>query len=166
MFGKGCLNTVYKFLNLTKPKMLKNKEDYLLDEISTNLNMENLSKEQKQLLTDRYLTLEYLKNTTYGDFKEIEDEINQDIINIGKYKSFDDLKTDKKISLSEAYKIYKENNKFINKITELKQRKFIDEKDIVKFVITNFKIIFLTMKNKVNIKKICFKKCNWLSGRQ
>lgn len=82
MFGKGCLNTVYKFLNLTKPKMLKNKEDYLLDEISTNLNMENLSKEQKQLLTDRYLTLEYLKNTTYGDFKEIEDEINQDIINI------------------------------------------------------------------------------------
>ena len=60
MFGKGCLNTVYKFLNLTKPKMLKNKEEYLLDEISTKLNMENLSKEQRQLLTDRYLTLEYL----------------------------------------------------------------------------------------------------------
>ena len=102
MFGKGCLNQIYHFLNITKPKILKNKEEYLYNQIATKLNMEKLSLEQKQLLTDRYLTLEYLKNTTYGDFKEIENEINQDIINIRKYKLFDELKTTKKISLSEA----------------------------------------------------------------
>ena len=156
MFGKGCLNQIYHFLNITKPKILKNKEEYLYNQIATKLNMEKLSLEQKQLLTDRYLTLEYLKNTTYGDFKEIENEINQDIINIRKYKLFDELKTTKKISLSEAYKIYKENNKFINKITELKQKKFIDEKDIVKFIIANFKIIFLTIKNKSQYQKNMF----------
>ena len=120
------------------------------------LNIMRNIKEQEQLLTDRYLTLEYLKSTTYGDFKEIEDEINQDIINIKKYKSFDELKTTKKISLNEAYKIYKENNKFINNIKELKQRKFIDEKDIVKFIIANFKIIFLTIKNKSQYQKNMF----------
>ena len=81
-FGKGCINNIYKFLDIEKPKRGKSKELLLYKNIMQRTHISKINKEQKIWLTDRYLTYQYLDNLPYGNFEKLKDQIDTDIKNI------------------------------------------------------------------------------------
>ena len=59
-FGNGCINNIFKFLDMKKPARGKNKEQFLYKNIMNKTGISKINKEQKIWLTDRYLTYQYL----------------------------------------------------------------------------------------------------------
>lgn len=112
-FGSGCINTVFKFLNITKPSRIKNKEQLLYKNIMKKTNISNINKEQKIWLTDRYLTYQYLDKLQYGNFDKLKQQINIDIENVTSISNFEELSTVRKIKLKEAYDLYKKEKNLI-----------------------------------------------------
>lgn len=60
IFGSGCTNNIFEFLNIEKPKRCKNKEQLLYKNIMKITNVSKINNNQKIWLTDRYLTYQYL----------------------------------------------------------------------------------------------------------
>lgn len=87
LFGRSCLNNEYKLLGIKQPKKVKNKELYLCNQICKRTNKIGLNKVQKNLVTEKYLTLQYLQQINYGDMKKEEEKISKDIENVSSKKS-------------------------------------------------------------------------------
>ena len=106
IFGSGCTNNIFKFLNIEKPTRCKNKEQLLYKNIMKITNVSKINNNQKIWLTDRYLTYQYLNQLHYGDFENLKKQLRQDIENIDKVEEFDKLITARKIKLKEACDLY------------------------------------------------------------
>lgn len=51
-FGNGCINNIYKFLDIEKPTRGKNKELFLYKNIMQRTNISKINKEQQIWLAD------------------------------------------------------------------------------------------------------------------
>lgn len=105
-FGLGCLKKSCSILNIANVKNLKG-ETTLNNKIVKICDKNNLNKEQKELLTNRYLTLKLLENIDIDYYNDIKREIKNDIENISSSTSKDDLKTMDTMPLKYAFNIYK-----------------------------------------------------------
>lgn len=145
IFGRNCLISLYKLANISIPKNVKNKEKYLINKIAKENKKGELKYYQKQLLAERYLTLQYLESITYGDFKKIKKEIREEIDFIDKCETEKDLKTIKKITLNDAYKLYNKSEKFklnLKKLNKLNGDRTINQAEVMKFTLSSFNFIF------------------------
>lgn len=156
IFGNGCIKNIYNLLELSSPKRIKNREDYLYKTIRRKAKVSSLNKEQKIWLLDRYLTYQYLNKINWGDLNKIKEEINTDIQNVNKVSKFDDLKTAGKIKLKQAYDLYKKILKFEEGINQLRNVNFNDEQN-KKLLISNISFIFNMGRNKSQYEKDSFK---------
>ena len=112
-FGLGCLKKICNFTGVNDVKNLKGEN--LLDKKILDLsNKSNLAKEQRKVLTDRYLTLKLLDEVPlecYNNYKEL---LNTDInyinseVNIQNLKSFDIITLKQAFEINKKYKKYKE----------------------------------------------------------
>ncbi len=125
LFGNGCIKSIYKLLNLDMPQKVKDMEHHLSKYIMKQVNITKLNTIQKQWLTDRYLTYQYIDNLKYGDYTELKEELKCDISNVGEIVEFSEFKTAEKIELKQAYTLFKKEEKFesylykINKAGEI-----------------------------------------------
>lgn len=148
-FGKGCINNIYKFLNINTAVKLKNKEKFLYQNIMEQTKYTKLNKKQKIWLTDRYLTYRYLDSLKYGDFTKLKKSISLDIENIKSVQKETDLKSLKEITLKGSYDLYKRENKFKKKIKELLDSKLVENWDSkTKLLLASFSFIFNMQINK------------------
>ena len=106
-------------------------------------NTRSINTKQKILLTDRYLTYQYLSRIPYGNFNTIKNQINYDIQNI---------------------KQIKKSTRFQDGIYKISKGNFTDE-DSIKALATSFSFIFNMSKNKKQYEKMLLKLCNMLFGR-
>lgn len=155
-FGSGCINNVFKFLNITKPSRIKNKEQLLYKNIMKRTNISNINKEQKIWLTDRYLTYQYLDKLHYGNFDKLKQQINIDIENVNNVNNFEELSTVRKMKLKDAYDLYKKEKKFDTNIDKIKDSRYKDDEEL-KLLITSISFIFNMYKNKTQYEKNSFK---------
>lgn len=105
-FGLGCLKKAGHILGIDNIKNLKG-ESSLNSKVQKVCNKSSLNKEQKELLTNRYLTLKFLEVTDIDYYNNIKDKIKNDINNISPNTSEKDLKTMNTMPLKYAYNIYK-----------------------------------------------------------
>ncbi len=152
-FGSGCINNIFKFLNIEKPTRCKNKEQFLYKNIMKNTNVSKINNNQKIWLTDRYLTYQYLDHLYYGDFESLKKQVKQDIENIDKVEEFEKLVTARKMKLKEAYDLYKRERKFETSLNNLKDNKNYKEDEKIKLLISGFSYIFNMYKNKSQYDK-------------
>lgn len=155
-FGNGCINNIYKFLDIEKPERGKNKELLLYKTIMQKTNISKINKEQKIWLTDRYLTYQYLDKLKYGNFEELKKQINEDIESVSKIEEFEEMTTARKMKLKEAYDLYKKEIKFETNLTKLENNEYKEDENI-KLLITSFSYIFNMYKNKNQYEKDSFK---------
>ncbi len=76
-FGNGCINNIFTFLNIEKPRRCKNKEQLLYKNIMKITNVSKINNNQKIWLTDRYLTYQYLNQLHYGNFENLKKHKSQ-----------------------------------------------------------------------------------------
>ena len=76
-FGNGCINNIFTFLNIEKPRRCKNKEQLLYKNIMKITNVSKINNNQKIWLTDRYLTYQYLNQLHYGNFENFKKHKSQ-----------------------------------------------------------------------------------------
>ena len=82
-FGLGCLKNMCSLIDMDKPKNLKG-ENLLNIKISKITKKKSLNKEEKTLLTNRYLTLQLLNKIPLNNYDSMRNKIMKDINNIGK----------------------------------------------------------------------------------
>ncbi len=155
-FGKGCVRNIYSFLGISMPKKVKLREQTLYKNIMKINNIHKINENQKIWLVDRYLTQQYLNRIPYGNYKKIINQINIEIQNINQIKNNEELKSAKKMSLKQAYDLYKKATKFTKGINKIKEGKFTDEESI-KLLTSSFSFIFNINKNKNQYEKDSFK---------
>lgn len=117
-FGLGCLKKMCIYTHISDVKSLKS-ENKLNTNISRICNKKSLLKSQKQLLTDRYLTLSLLNEVPLDYYDNYKNLLQNDIDNINNTSSVNTLPSLKNISLKEAFEInkkYKENKSIFQKI--------------------------------------------------
>lgn len=119
-------------------------------------NIKTLNKYQKIWLTDRYLTYQYLNSMPYSDYKNLNKQINYEIENIESLKENEKPKSAQKLSLNEAYNLYKKMLKFQRGINKISKGNFTD-KESVKAIITSISFIINMTKNKKQYEKITLK---------
>ena len=153
IFGSGCTNNIFKFLNIEKPTRCKNKEQLLYKNIMKITNVSKINNNQKIWLTDRYLTYQYLNQLHYGDFENLKKQLRQDIENIDKVEEFDKLITARKIKLKEAYDLYKRERKFETSLNKVKDTENYKEDEKIKLLISGFSYIFNMYQNKNQYNK-------------
>lgn len=151
-FGNGCINNIYKFLDMEKPTRGKNKELLLYKNIMQRTNISKINKEQKIWLADRYLTYQYLNELKYGDFEKLKKQVKEDIENVSKIKKFEEMITTRKIKLKEAYDLYKKETKFKTNLAKIENNQYKEDENI-KLLITSFSYIFNMYKNKNQYEK-------------
>ena len=145
LLGNGCMKKAYNLLDLSMPKFQK--EDFLYESIMKKNGIRSLNEKQKIWLTDRYLTNQYLLKIPYGNFLEIQKEINQDIAKVKKVSKIEELKSSAKLSLKQAYEMYKRAEKFKVALETLKKMNIRDE-ETQKFIKASFSYIFHIYKNR------------------
>ncbi len=155
-FGNGCINNIYKFLDIEKPARGKNKELLLYKGIMQRTNISKINKEQKIWLADRYLTYQYLDKLKYGNFETLKKQISEDIEKISKIEKFEEIITTRKIKLKEAYDLYKKETKFKANLAKIENNEYKEDENI-KLLITSFSYIFNMYKNKNQYEKDSFK---------
>lgn len=156
VFGIGCLKNIYSFLEVDMPKKINMREKMLYKEIIKRNNIKNISASQTILLTDRYLTVQYLKKIPYGNYSKLIRVNDTDIQNIKSINKKEELKSSKSMSLNQAYNLYKKATKFTEGINKLKNGNFTDEESI-KLLISSFSFIFNMQKNSSQYEKNTFK---------
>lgn len=155
-FGNGCIKNIYTFLDLEMPRQLKVREKALHKSIMKINSISSLSEEKRILLTDRYLTLEYLNRNPYGDLEDLKSKISYDIKNIDNYNSINKPKSSKLISLKQAYDLYKKVIKFDEGIKKLSKGS-IKNSDSIKATIIGLSFIFNLTRYKSQYEKSTFK---------
>ena len=136
-FGLGCLKNMCSLIDMDKPKNLKG-ENLLNIKISKITKKQSLNKEEKTLLTNRYLTLQLLNKIPLNNYDSMRNKIMKDINNIGKNKK---LISNDIITLKQAYEAFKLYNKF-QKIKEKSEE--VDSKYIQNFLFENLLFAFST----------------------
>lgn len=136
-FGLGCLKNMCSLIDIDKPKNLKG-ENLLNTKISKITKKKSLNKEEKTLLTNRYLTLQLLDKIPLNNYDSMRNIIMKDINNIGKNKK---LISNDIITLKQAYEAFKLYNKF----QKIKQRaEEVDSEYIQNFLFENLLFAFST----------------------
>ncbi len=156
-FGNGCINNIYKFLDIEKPARGKNKELLLYKSIMQRTNISKINKEQKIWLTDRYLTYQYLDKLKYGNFEKLKKQINEDIENVSKIEKFEEMITARKMKLKQAYDLYKKERKFESNLDKLENSNYEKDNEKLKLLITSFSYIFNMYRNKNQYERDSFK---------
>lgn len=136
-FGLGCLKNMCSLIDIDKPKNLKG-ENLLNTKISKITKKKSLNKEEKTLLTNRYLTLQLLDKIPLNNYDSMRNKIMKDINNIGKNKK---LISNDIITLKQAYEAFKLYNKF-QKIKEKAEE--VDSEYIQNFLFENLLFAFST----------------------
>ena len=136
-FGLGCLKNMCSLIDMDKPKNL-NGENLLNIKISKITKKKSLNKEEKTLLTNRYLTLQLLDKIPLNNYELMRNKIMKDINNIGKNKK---LISNDIITLKQAYEAFKLYNKF-QKIKEKAEE--VDSEYIQNFLFENLLFAFST----------------------
>lgn len=160
-FGNGCINNIFKFLDMKKPARGKNKEQLLYRNIMNKTNISRINKEQKIWLADRYLTYQYLDKLHYGNFDKLKEQINTDIDNINQVEKFEEMITTRKMKLKEAYDLYKKERKFENNLSKLENSNYEEDDEKLKLLITSFSYIFNMYRNKNQYEKNRFKEMQY-----
>lgn len=155
-FGNGCVKNIYSFLGMSMPRKVKSREINLYNNVMKINNVHNINEYQKMWLTDRYLTEQYLNKIPYENYNNLIKQINSDIQNIKHIKNNEKPKSEKNMSLKQAYDLYKKATKFTETINQLKNEKFIGEASI-KLFISSCSFIFNMDKNKSQYEKNSFK---------
>lgn len=136
MLGRGCLNNEYKLLGINKPQNVKDREQYLCNQVAKKLHKHGLSKEEKYFLTELYLISKYLEKIAYGNLQNIKEKVNNTIIKFETMSNISMLP----ITLYEVYKIYKMSVRFDNAIKQIKKE--IDNGNIEEKTLESLKFIF------------------------
>lgn len=136
-FGLGCLKNMCILIDMDKPKNLKG-ENLLNTRISKITKKKLLNKEEKTLLTNRYLTLQLLNKIPLNNYDSMRNKIMKDINNIGKNNK---LVSNDIITLKQAYEAFKLYNKF-QKIKEKAEE--VDSEYIQNFLFENLLFAFST----------------------
>ena len=136
-FGLGCLKNMCSLIDMDKPKNLKG-ENLLNIKISKITKKQSLNKEEKTLLTNRYLTLQLLNKIPLNNYDSMRNKIMKDINNIGKNKK---MISNDIITLKQAYEAFKLYNKF-QKIKEKAEE--VDSEYIQNFLFENLLFAFST----------------------
>ena len=118
-YGPECLRKMSLFVGMDDKIKKENK---LNDEIEEKLGKNKLNKAQKQILTNRYLTFKLLKDIDIDYYIEITKTVENDIKKINKETKANEVKSNKIITLKEAYEIYKLYNRY---------KKFKDEVNVI-----------------------------------
>lgn len=155
-FGNGCINNIFEFLDIKKPTRGKDKEQLLYRNIMNKTNITGVNKKQKNWLTDRYLTYQYLDKLHYGNFDKLKEQINTDIGKVNKVKKFEEMITTRKIKLKEAYDLYKKERKFENNLSKLENSNYEEDDEKLKLLFTSFSYIFNMYRNKNQYEKNSF----------
>lgn len=137
-FGLGCLKNMCTMIGMDKVKNLKG-ETLLNNKIAKLNNKKMLSKNDKIILTNRYLTLELLNRVPINTYDRMKKSIKSDIDQIGTKKKF---KTENNmITLKQAYEVYKLYNKF-QKIKNRADK--VDNEYVQNFLFDNLLFAFST----------------------
>lgn len=107
-FGLGCLKNMCSLVDMDKPKNVKG-ENLLNNKVSQITNKKLLNKEEKVLLTNRYLTLQLLNKVPLSAYDNMKNKVGKDIEVIGTSKK---QTGETMITLKQAYEVYKLYNKF------------------------------------------------------
>ena len=136
-FGLSCLKNMSTLVNMEKPKNLKG-ENLLNSKIAKITKKKLLNKDEKTLLTNRYLTLQLLDKVPLNYYDKMRSKISKDIEKIGNNnkKSNNTL-----ITLKQAYEVYKLYNKFQNIV---KGTEKVDSEYIQNFLFDNLLFAFST----------------------
>ena len=106
-FGLGCLKKTCAMVGIKNAKNLKY-ENQLNTKIQKLNNKKSLNKEQKQLLTNRYLTYTILDKIDIPYYKDLAKSINNDIKSVNKKITKSEIKRIKNsITLKEAFEVFK-----------------------------------------------------------
>lgn len=136
-FGLGCLKNMCSLIDMDKPKNLKG-ENLLNKKVAQITKNKLLNKEEKVLLTNRYLTLQLLNKVPLSAYDNMKNKVEKDIETIGTSKK----QTGKTIiTLKQAYEVYKLYNKFQNIKNKSEE---VDSEYIQNFLFDNLLFAFST----------------------
>lgn len=77
LFGRGCLDNLYKLLQFSKsPRIIWNKELYLCTRIAWRNHKFFLNKNKKYALAQKYIALKYLNKMNYDFLDDIKANIS------------------------------------------------------------------------------------------
>lgn len=161
LFGKGCINNIYSFLDMDMPKKVKLREHTLQKNIMKTTNNCNINIYQKNFLTDRYLTLKYLDENPYFKDEHLKNKLKNDIEDVSKIKNNKKTESTKTISLKQAYDLYKKSIKFTEGIKKIKEGDLLDSESI-KLIILGISFIFHIKKNSLQFEKNTFKAMQYI----
>ena len=121
MFGRGCLNNLYKQLDISVPKYTLNKEKHLINAVSHKNSKYFLSKDKKEAVLKNAIALSYL-NLIKLDFTEkLKKELVDNIRNISIFNPL--VKSMEPVYLLNSYyKVYNYYIKFDKEINEAKAK--------------------------------------------
>lgn len=155
-FGNGCLNNIYKFLEIEKPKHLKDREKCLYKNVVKKTCAVNLNKEQEIWLTDRYLARQYLDGLHNEEFEKLKAQLDNDIETIKRGGGLKELITYIPLPLKVAYNIYKAEIKFVKLLNQF-QRELKTDPGKIKLTLSSLSFIFNFANNKNKYEKNAFK---------
>lgn len=153
MFGRGCLNNLYKQLDISVPKYTLNKEKHLINTVSHKNSKYFLSKDKKEAVLKNAIALSYL-NLIKLDFTEkLKKELVDNIRNISVFKPLV-VSMEPVYLLNSFYKVYNYYVKFDKELSEAKLEieKLKSQDDINK----NIDEIIDETKDKTILKEFSF----------
>ena len=161
LFGDACVKKLYAFLNIERPKKLRNQENILIKNTMVKEGIIKLNSNQKEWFIDRYITREYLERLHYADFEKLKEQITKEIKNIDKTDSIKNIKTLKEIKLKDVYSLYKKQEKFDKYIKKIKKNDFKDI-DELKLLLASCSFIFNLSRYKNQYEKNMFNKMQYV----
>lgn len=119
LFGRGCLENIYDFLEISKPsRFIYNKEMYLCNRIAWRNFKFFLSKKKKYILAEKYIALKYLDKINFDFFNDLREKIYQDIKGISVFSK--NIVEKVPFKLNAVYELYNDIQKFEELINKLK----------------------------------------------
>lgn len=129
LFGRGCLENIYKLLNFSNPpRIVWNKELYLCTRIAWKNHKFFLNKKKKFTLAQKYIALKYLNKMNLDFLEDVKEKILKDINSISIFSK--NIKENISFTLNDVYKsfnYYQRFNEIIREFKEIKIEK-LDEK--------------------------------------
>jgi len=121
LFGRSCLDNLYKQLNVSKFGIYFNKENHLLNSIAHRNFKFFLNQTQKQAILENYIALDYLKRMNLTSMESIKEQIENNIKLISAFAEFS-VNMFPVYPLNEFYKIYRDYKKFKETLDEAKEK--------------------------------------------
>ncbi len=140
-FGLGCLKKMCNSVNIANVKNLKG-ENLLDRKILKLCDKSNLPKTQRQLLTDRYLTLNLLNKVPLNCYDNYRKLLKNDIDTINSTTTIMNLHSCDVITLKQAFEINKKYTEYKNIFQEIIDGKYDTIQNIsfdaVRFAFSNY----------------------------